>query len=284
VSVITVDKSEQFNNDNLLYTGVAVTDYPTNNRLYVTNYISREVEVYDGQWRRVPTASGAFRYPGQPDDMHAWNIQYFRSGPAGEGRLWVAYSLGESPWEQNPLQGEVAEFDLEGNFIQKLKTSLDTDPMADSELRAPWGFAFAPDNFGPLSGALLIANFGDGTIAGYNHRTGEFIDFMRGRNGQPLEVDGVWGLLFGNGVALGDTYALYYAAGPRSEFDGTFGSLRWVGGCFPDVNSDGVLNDRDLALFDTLYDNEDVRADLNNDGEWTFDDRQAFVLLYNSGC
>jgi hypothetical protein len=36
----------------------------------------------------------------------------------------------------------------------------------------------------------------------------------------------LWGLQFGNGVSLGDSNALYVAAGPEDEKDGLFGSLR----------------------------------------------------------
>ena len=42
--------------------------------------------------------------------------------------------------------------------------------------------------------------------------------------GQPL-----WALQFGNGEGLGDSNALYFAAGPKDEADGVFGSLRVAG-------------------------------------------------------
>jgi hypothetical protein len=41
-------------------------------------------------------------------------------------------------------------------------------------------------------------------------------------------IDKIWGILFGNGESLGDTNALYFAAGPKDETDGVFGSLRPV--------------------------------------------------------
>ena len=39
-------------------------------------------------------------------------------------------------------------------------------------------------------------------------------------------VSGIWELPFGNGVKLGDTDALHFAAGPNDETEGLFGSLR----------------------------------------------------------
>jgi hypothetical protein len=157
-----------------------------------------------------------------------WNIQYFRSGPGGAGRLWIAFSLLEDPWEEDPDFGVVAEYDLDGNYIRRLQTSLDIDPYADMELRDPWGIAFAPANFGPLSGMILVANFGDGTIPAFDPQTGAFVDFVRDASGEPMVVDGIWGITFGNGVGLGDTNALYYAAGPNGEVDGTFGTVRFT--------------------------------------------------------
>jgi uncharacterized protein (TIGR03118 family) len=226
-TVNTVDNSVQYDaNDALVYTGCAVTEDAANNRLYVTNFLSGEVEVYDHLWQRVQMPAGRFRYPGQDETFYPWNIQYLRTGPNSEGRLWVAYAQKEAPWEENPAFGAVAQFDLDGNFISQLRTSNMTDPWVPSELAAPWGFAIAPSDFGPLSGRLLVSNFGDGTIVAYDQNTGAFVDYIRDDAGAPIIVDGIWGILFGNGVALGDTNALYWAAGPNFEFDGTFGSIR----------------------------------------------------------
>lgn len=237
-AVITVDNSSLYDsNDGLLYTGCAVTDFASNNRLYVTNTYFNRVEVYNHLWERITLPEGRFVYPGMPESYRPWNIQYFRNGPGGEGRLWVAYMYPDSDWEERPEYGAVAQFDLEGNFISKLETSNELNPQLPSELKAPWGLAFAPANFGPLSGALLVANFGDGSIAGYNAETGAFIDYVRTDAGEVMIVDGIWGILFGNGVALGDTNALYYAAGPNFEWDGTFGSVRWTPSTCPQIRN-----------------------------------------------
>ncbi len=119
-----------------------------------------------------------------------------------------------------PGQGRVAEFTEDGRLVAVWNDG--------GKMSAPWGMAFAPPAFGPLSHALLVANFGDGTIAAYHPKTRQFIDVMRDEKGNPIVIDKIWGILFGNGVSLGDLDALYFAAGPKDETDGLFGSLRLV--------------------------------------------------------
>ena len=73
---------------------------------------------------------------------------------------------------------------------------------------------------------MLVANFGDGTIARYNANTGAIIDFLRDSDGRAISIDGIWGIGIGNEARLGDGNALYFAAGPNNEIDGLFGSIR----------------------------------------------------------
>ena len=97
----------------------------------------------------------------------------------------------------------------------------------DGRLNAPWGLAIAPGDFGPLSGALLVGNFGGaGRIAAYDIERGSFIDYLEAPSGERVAIEGLWGLQFGNGASLGDSNALYFAAGPADEKQGLFGALR----------------------------------------------------------
>ena len=101
--------------------------------------------------------------------------------------------------------------------------------MSDKgRLNAPWGAAIAPKGFGDFGGDLLVANFGDGTIAAFDPATGAFHDYLRDPAGKPLVIDGIWGLAFGNGVSLGDAMSLYFTAGPNEEQDGVFGKVTVV--------------------------------------------------------
>ena len=117
-----------------------------------------------------------------------------------------------------PGAGHIAVYDLDGHLLQE---------MADTgKLNSPWGLAIAPENFGPFGKALLVANFGDGTIAAFDTKSGAFRDYLRDPAGKPIAVDKIWGLAFGNGVSLGDSDSLYFTAGPNQEQDGLFGRLR----------------------------------------------------------
>ncbi len=96
------------------------------------------------------------------------------------------------------------------------------------DLDAPWGLAWAPAGFGPFSGDLLVGNFGDGRIhafaespAGHFTHAGQ----LRDNSGQPITIDGLWGIGFGNGTGSGPATALYFAAGPDHEAHGLFGRI-----------------------------------------------------------
>ena len=93
-------------------------------------------------------------------------------------------------------------------------------------LNGPWGIAMAPAGFGAFSNHLIVANFTDGTLVAFDQTTKAAVEFLRDETGAYRVIPGIWGILFGNGVKLGDTNALYFAAGPNDETEGLFGSLR----------------------------------------------------------
>jgi uncharacterized protein (TIGR03118 family) len=93
------------------------------------------------------------------------------------------------------------------------------------QLNAPWGIALAPPSFGRYGGALLIGNFGDGTINAFDMRSGNYMGTLRNSDGRPLQVDGLWGLAFGNGVLGQKTNTLFFAAGPNDEEGGSYGMI-----------------------------------------------------------
>ena len=115
--------------------------------------------------------------------------------------------------------GYVGVFSPTGRFLM----SLQHGPW----FNAPWAVAMAPGDFGKFTHRLLIGNFGDGTIHAFNLITGKheggMIDDM---SGQPLSIQGLWGLSFG-GDSTNDGMAtsLYFTAGPNDEGDGVMGTL-----------------------------------------------------------
>jgi uncharacterized protein (TIGR03118 family) len=95
-------------------------------------------------------------------------------------------------------------------------------------LNAPWGLAMAPADFGFFSNRLLVGNFGDGTISVYDAGTGFFLGKLLGTNFQPLAIDGLWGIAFGNGLRNQPTNVLFFAAGPDDEAHGVYGRIELI--------------------------------------------------------
>jgi uncharacterized protein (TIGR03118 family) len=85
--------------------------------------------------------------------------------------------------------------------------------------------AIAPGSFGNWSGALLVGNFGDGRISAFSATSHAYLGQVSGRDGQPLEIDGLWALSPGNNGLAGSKNTIYFTAGPGGEAHGLFGYL-----------------------------------------------------------
>jgi uncharacterized protein (TIGR03118 family) len=207
-----------------VYKGLAVTPFRYGNRLYAANFGLRRIDTLDGAYQ--PILNGAFARPAHvPEDFAPFNIQFLEYGIDGVPRqgLFVAYArTTEDPVEeeQGPGLGYIAEFDLDGRHLRTLHAS--------RRLNAPWGLVIAPEGFGPFSKRLIVGNFGDGTLVAFGLKSGRQRGYLRGRDRQATQIDGLWGLAFGNGASLGRANYLYFTAGPNGEADGLFGSLHFV--------------------------------------------------------
>ena len=93
-------------------------------------------------------------------------------------------------------------------------------------LNSPWGLALAPANFGPFSHDLLVGNFGNGHINAFDPQTGTFLGQPKDQFGNPIVIDDLWGLAFGNGAAAGQTDELFFTAGIADEAHGLFGKIQ----------------------------------------------------------
>jgi uncharacterized protein (TIGR03118 family) len=190
------------------YFGLAVA--PSGDKLLVADFgPDQTIRTYNDKFEEVPTVG--FTNPFGKKYV-PWNVT-----TVGQ-RVFVSYAVlgGEAEEVHAPGAGRVVEFDATGNLVRT---------FADKKaLNAPWGIEVAPAGFGKLAGSLLVANFGDGTIAAFDN-DGAFVDYVRGANGTPVVIDGIWGLLRGNGASLGAADAVYFSAGPRGEQDGIFGRL-----------------------------------------------------------
>jgi len=209
------------------YTGVAMTTDAwrlneagvkvADNRVYAADFANGRIQTFDNQWNDISAAHAFARPAGLSASYNPFNIQMLGD------RLYVAWAENsyeiDEPTEEIPGAGfgRISVYDRDGKLLQ--------DFTEHDELNAPWGMAIAPDSFGAFAGALLVANFGDGTITGFDVKTGASLGYLRDSQGEVISIDGIWGLTFGNGVALGDANALYFTAGPDEERDGLFGRL-----------------------------------------------------------
>jgi uncharacterized protein (TIGR03118 family) len=226
------------------YFGLAIKP-GTWDRLWVADFgAAPQIRAFDAQWQPVALGS-AFANPftgtkpaAEPGDYVPFNIQVLDVG--GTAYAFVAYArsqpdpadatqflaaeedaIAAADEGARPDRGRLAMFTLDGALV---KTFAD-----DGRLNAPWGLAVAPQDFGPLGGALLVGNFGGaGRIAAYDIERASFIGFLHDPDGRQIAIEGLWGLQFGNGASLGDADALYFAAGPSDETQGLFGALRFV--------------------------------------------------------
>jgi len=208
-AIVAINRSGQ----GASYKGLAIGGNGTAHRIYATNFSSRSVEVFDGNFKRV-SLPGAFVDPQVPAGYAPFGIQNVN------GDIIVTYARRMHAADDETAGkglGIVDLFDADGRFISRLASF--------GELNAPWGVALAPRSFGTFGGALLIGNFGDGTINAYDMRTGNFLGKLRRANGNAVKIEGLWGISFGNGLLNQPTNTLYFAAGVHDEAGGAYGSI-----------------------------------------------------------
>jgi hypothetical protein len=82
----------------------------------------------------------------------------------------------------------------------------------------------APAGFGPFAGDLLVGNFGNGRISAFDPASGAYKGQLRNADGLAITIDGLWGLMFGNGVA-GTSSTLFFTAGIAEETHGLMGTI-----------------------------------------------------------
>jgi len=193
------------------YKGLAISTGTGGSWLYAANFAAGRIDVFNGSFA-LQNWAGAFMDKHLPKGYSPFNIQNLG------GRLYVTYAK-QGPTGDDvagPGHGFVDVYDTTGNFIKRL--------VSHGRLNSPWGLQIAPAGFGAFSGDLLVGNFGDGRINAYNPWNGAPEGTLRGTNGRPIWIDGLWGLQFGNGVA-GTPTTLLFTAGPGGEAHGLFGSL-----------------------------------------------------------
>ena len=198
-----------------IYKGVAMGQQGSLNRLYVANFHAGAIEVYDTTFQRVNMPAGAFTDPMMPAGFAPFNVLNI------DGKLFVSFAMQKQPDRKDEVDGPglgyVDVFDASGVLLMRLEHG--------KWMNAPWGMVHAPGNFGQWSRRLLIGQFGSGQIASFDADNGEFEGLLRGPKGKPVNINGLWGLGFGNDAKAGPSNTLFFAAGLNDEANGLFGTL-----------------------------------------------------------
>lgn len=197
-AVLAVDRSAQ----NSVFKGLALGG--ANDRLFAADFSNNEVEVFDDHFHQI----NAFTDTSLPTRFAPFNVALIN------GKLYVAFARrergGTDEVDRRGL-GYIDVFDLGGRLQQHL--------VSNGPLDAPWGMTIAPQGFGAFSGALLVGNFGNGRINAFDPNTGEFLGTVSHPNGNPIKIDGLWGL------DSGPDGKVTFAAGPNGESDGLLGLI-----------------------------------------------------------
>jgi uncharacterized protein (TIGR03118 family) len=205
VSVATLTPANR-SSAGAVYTGLAIAVNDSKQAfLYAADDSpNRRIDMFDSSFNFVKS----FSDPDIPQNFTPYGIQ------AINGRIWVTYTA------LNKAQGGFVDvFDTAGGLVKHF--------AVHGPLHSPWGIAQAPANFGPMSNAILISNnISRGRINAFNPKTGKFLGPLRDASGQPIEIDQLWAIQFGQGAAAnGPANQLFFTAGPSNYANGLFGTI-----------------------------------------------------------
>jgi uncharacterized protein (TIGR03118 family) len=210
--------------DGAIYKGLAVASNGNGNGrfLYATDFANGKIDVLDAAFAKQAATATTFAFadPTLPSGYAPFGIRAIGEGAAA--RIYVTYAKRDDvePREEatGPGLGLVDVFDANGTFVKRLVA-------AGGKLNAPWGMALAPADFGTLSNALLVGNFGDGTIHGYDPASGRYLGAISDGFRTPFAAPGLWGITFGNDAVNQPHATLFFAAGINGETDGRYGRI-----------------------------------------------------------
>jgi uncharacterized protein (TIGR03118 family) len=219
--------------DGAVYKGIALANNGAGNFLYATDFHGNKVDVFDAQFRKqVPSATAfTFTDPNLPAGYAPFGISALKTGASGATQIYVTYAKQIAPDNHDQQIGAglglIDTFDTNGRFVSRLVD-------VGSSLNAPWGLALAPSDFGTLSSALLVGNFGDGKINGFDPTSGAVVGALTDSSRNAVAEPGLWGIAFGNDLDNQPHNTLFFAAGGSDQVSGALGRI--------DAGSGPVLN------------------------------------------
>lgn len=200
--------------------------------LYVTDFHNGLVKMFDSSFNPI-TNSSAFVDSSIPSGFAPFGIAIFGNN------VYVTYAMQDAEKHDDVAgagNGYVDVFNASGALMTHL--------ISKGVLNSPWGMAMAPASFGQFGGALLVGNFGDGTINAFDPVKGTSLGTLKDNTGNAIPIPGLWSLIFGNGGRGGDPATLYFTAGipgpygEDAESHGLFGSIQAP----PSFTSANVVN------------------------------------------
>lgn len=96
--------------------------------------------------------------------------------------------------------------------------------------------------------------------------------------------NGRWGDYFDTAVDPSDDETIWFVGQVARSYGWQTMISSMSIGCGADLNSDGSLDFFDVALFLSLFSEEDPAVDFNGDGEFDFFDVVQFLAIYQGGC
>jgi uncharacterized protein (TIGR03118 family) len=196
-----------------VFKGLAIATVNSAQYLYAADFHNNVIDVFNGSFKKISFGQGTFTDALLPKGYAPFNVQQLR------GAIYVTYAMQEKDKMDDAARlgrGQVDVFTTSGKLIKRL--------VKGGVLDSPWGLTIAPSTWGKYAGALLVGNFGNGRIHAYNARTGKFVGALFNTKGDVLTIDGLWGLMVGNGVS-GDLQSVLFTAGPDDEAHGLYGEL-----------------------------------------------------------
>jgi uncharacterized protein (TIGR03118 family) len=208
-AILTVDNSAS----GAVYKGLAIGQNGSRNLIFATDFHNGKVDVFDTHFHWVKS----FTDRSLPPLYAPFGIRDIG------GLLYVTFAKQKLPDKMDdqagPHHGFVDVFTTGGTMVKRL--------ISHGVLNSPWGLTLTPSDFGPFSNALLVGNFGNGTINAFDPHSGAFLGTLKDKHGKQIVIDGLWGLIFGNGSLAGETDTLFFTAGPDDENHGLFGSIEF---------------------------------------------------------
>jgi uncharacterized protein (TIGR03118 family) len=205
----------EYSSPTAVYKGLAMATTDSGTFLYATNFHDGTVDVFNSNWQLVHLA-GDFTDPNLPPGYAPFGIANIN------GLIYVSYAEQNSEGHDDVAgagHGFIDIYTNNGILVERLVSHVD--------LNSPWGMAEAPAGFGSFGGDLLVGNFGNGEIHAFGLFSGVPQGALKGDHNQPIQIDGLWGLLFGT-ASTGGVGTLLFSAGLNGEQDGLVGAINPV--------------------------------------------------------